>query len=56
MPLERVRRSAQIFRQLGADVTERIYPGMGHTIHHDEIAFINSLLARTVAPDDRVTR
>lgn len=48
VPVERVRRSAQIFRQLGADVTERIYPGMGHTINRDELAFINSLLARTV--------
>jgi predicted esterase len=50
VPVERVRRSAQIFRQLGADVTERIYPGMGHTINLDELAFINSLLARTITP------
>jgi predicted esterase len=55
VPLERVRRSATIFSQLGANVTERIYPSMGHAINRDEIAFINSLLARTVAPDDKVT-
>lgn len=45
VPLARVQRSAAIFRELGAHVTERIYPGMGHTINADEVAFISTLLA-----------
>ncbi|HLA63305.1 MAG TPA: alpha/beta fold hydrolase, partial [Rhodothermales bacterium] len=30
IPLARVRRSAEVLTALGGDVTERIYPGMGH--------------------------
>jgi predicted esterase len=29
---------------MGATVTERIYPGMGHTVNPDEIAFTRSLM------------
>ena len=44
IPAGRVQRSAEIFRQLGASVTERIYPGMGHTVNADEIAFVSERL------------
>jgi phospholipase/carboxylesterase len=44
VPLERVQRSSEIFRNLGAAVTERIYPGMGHTVNQDEIEFINATI------------
>jgi predicted esterase len=44
IPLERVQQSTKIFQSLNADVTERIYPGMGHTINQDEIDYINELL------------
>jgi predicted esterase len=37
IPLERVRETAATFRALGGDVTERIYPNMGHTVIQDEI-------------------
>ena len=30
---------------MGAAVTERIYPGMGHTVNADEIAHVRQLLA-----------
>jgi len=46
IPLERVHESAEVFERLGAEVTKRIYPGMGHTINADEIAFARGLLAR----------
>ena len=36
--LERVHVSTQVLTALKAVVTERVYPGMGHTINHDEIA------------------
>jgi predicted esterase len=44
IPLERVRESAAVFRQMGAAVDERIYPGMGHTINDDELAVVRSLV------------
>lgn len=44
IPLERVQISRRVFTGLGADVTERIYPGMGHTVNMDEIAFVRTLL------------
>jgi len=40
IPLFRVKESTQIFEALGANVTEKIYPGMGHTVNEDEIAHI----------------
>lgn len=44
IPLARVRRSSQIFRELGATVSERIYPGMDHTINRDEIELVQAWL------------
>ena len=49
IPRTRVDESAGVFRALGADVTERIYPGMGHLVNEDEIAFTRDLLAKVVA-------
>jgi predicted esterase len=46
IPVERVRESAEVFRGLGADVDERIYPRMGHTINAYELAAVNTLLQR----------
>ncbi len=44
IPVERVHETAEAFRALGADVTERIYEGMGHTVNRDEIAFVQQML------------
>ena len=44
IPLERVRESADVFRRMHANVDERIYEGMGHTVNKDEIAAINGML------------
>ena len=44
IPLDRVHEAAQVLRQLGGAVTERIYPGLDHTINQDEIDFVNGLL------------
>lgn len=46
IPPERVDQTAHVLQQLGADVTKRIYAGMGHTINDDEIAFARRLLTR----------
>lgn len=45
VPESRVSESAELFRRMGADVTKRIYPGMGHLVNDDEIAFARELLA-----------
>ena len=44
IPLARVRDTTAVLRRLGAVVTERIYPGMGHLINEDEIRFVQGLL------------
>jgi predicted esterase len=44
IPLARVHESATIMKSLGGDVTERIYPGMGHTVNEDEVKFVSELL------------
>lgn len=46
IPEKRVRDSATHFTRMGADVTMRIYEGMGHLVNDDEIAFANQLLAQ----------
>jgi predicted esterase len=45
IPRQRVAESADVFRKADAEVTERIYPGMGHTINEDELEFTRGLLA-----------
>lgn len=42
IPLERVHRTTMAFHRLGADVTERIYPGLGHSVNADELTFITA--------------
>lgn len=44
VPPERVIESEEVFGRMGAEVTKRIYPGMGHTVNEDEIAFARDLL------------
>lgn len=44
IPAARVTESAAVLRRLGGGVTDRLYPGMGHTVNRDEIAFVRGLL------------
>ena len=44
IPLGRVHESRAAFESIGASVTERIYPGMGHMINQDEIALCKQLV------------
>lgn len=44
IPLERVQESSAHFRNRGAAVIERIYPGMGHTINEDEIRVFQQIV------------
>lgn len=45
VPRERVDETAEVLRRMGAEVTERIYPAMGHTVNLDEVEFVQSLLS-----------
>lgn len=44
IPLARVQETTTILRQLGGNVEERIYPGMGHTVNPDEIEFVRQMM------------
>ncbi len=48
VPLPRVRLTGEILRRMGAEVNERIYPGMGHLVNQDELNAVRSLLRRVV--------
>jgi phospholipase/carboxylesterase len=45
IPLARVKETTEALGRLGAAVTERIYPGMAHTINEDEIAHVRAMLS-----------
>jgi len=44
VPVARVRESAAVLRDLHADVTLQVYPGMGHTISAPEIRLANKVV------------
>ncbi len=49
IPAGRLERTARLLEELGADVTLRLYPGMGHTVNADELQFVNDLLTALVS-------
>ena len=44
IPIERVYDSTEILKGMNADVTEKVYPNMGHTVNDDEIKNVNALI------------
>jgi predicted esterase len=48
IPLARVNESADVLAAMGADLTKRIYPRMGHLVNDDEIEAARAILARMV--------
>lgn len=48
IPLERVRETADVLSAMDAEVTTRIYEGLGHTTNEDELQHVRSLLHRYV--------
>ncbi len=51
IPKARVEETAAVLAGLGAQVTMRLYPGMGHTINADEIEQAGALLHAVLPPD-----
>lgn len=48
IPKERVDKTEEIFGKLNANVTKRIYEGMGHTINEDEIKAVRGMMAHVL--------
>jgi len=44
VPVERVNATTKLMQSLNANVTEKVYPNMGHTITKDEILLANNLI------------
>jgi phospholipase/carboxylesterase len=44
IPVERVHETKHVFEKMGAVVTERIYPNLGHTINDDEIGYVKGMI------------
>jgi phospholipase/carboxylesterase len=45
IPKERVLESETVFRQMGANVTAKLYPNFPHSINEDELNVVNLLIA-----------
>ena len=43
VPLERLEETATVLARLEADVTKRVYPGMGHIVNEDEIEHVRRM-------------
>ena len=50
IPQARVDESAGVFTRMSAQVTERIYPRMGHQVNDDEIAFARAMMTDVAKP------
>lgn len=48
IPKERVTETARVLERMGADVTTRLYPNMGHMVNRDELEFLRGMLAGPV--------
>ena len=49
IPRPRVVETAEILRRMGAAVTMRLYPGMGHTVNHDELDAVRQMVEEIAA-------
>lgn len=49
IPKERVIESEHVFTRLGARVTRRLYPGMGHLVNEDEIVAVQAIVDAVLA-------
>jgi len=48
IPLQRVKETTALLQAMGAQVTEKIYPGMGHTINDEEIELAGELISKSL--------
>lgn len=48
IPKERVDKTEEILKGLNADVTKKIYKGMGHTVNDDEIEHVKTMITTVI--------
>ncbi len=48
VPKKRVQQTAEVLQRLGGNVTTRLYPRMGHTVNHDELRFVQTMMAALI--------
>jgi phospholipase/carboxylesterase len=51
IPQQRVDLTEEVFQKLGANITKKIYVGMGHTVNQDEIAHIQNMIRQTLSSE-----
>ena len=44
IPARRILESAEVLERMGANVTAKLYPGMGHLVNEDEISHVRSMM------------
>jgi predicted esterase len=49
VPRARVEESARVLAAMGARVTTRLYPGMGHTVNEDELERVRAMMSGVAA-------
>lgn len=49
IPVARVLESEAAFRRMGAEVTRKFYPGMGHLVNEDEITIVQGVMDGVLA-------
>ncbi|WP_339105139.1 dienelactone hydrolase family protein [Haloterrigena salinisoli] len=48
IPAERVHETADVLESMSADLTKRLYEGMGHGVNEDELEFVSGMVAALV--------
>ena len=46
---DRVVEAAEVYKRLGADVTVKLYPQMGHTVNEDELQAVRQIVMATAS-------
>jgi predicted esterase len=49
IPVARVDETEVVMARMGAEVTKRIYPGMGHTINREELQYVQRMMDAVLA-------
>jgi predicted esterase len=49
IPKARVDETAEVFERMGASVTKKLYPGMGHLVNEEEISLTQEIMDRVIA-------
>jgi phospholipase/carboxylesterase len=54
IPEDRLQRTIDLLSRLGAEVTVRIYPDMGHAVNHSELEFVRNMVTSVLAGGEAI--